>query len=253
MLERLLSDVLGYEPDQIDREPDHADFLLLYRGVKLMVIETKDWDVFHKQEALDAALLQACTYAKRHRVQYIAAFDGVRLVLGERAGNEIRLKIELCIDEDEPHENLFFFSHYGLSKLPKDVMRALPISPNEVAAVDMNLSEYKTHHGVKLHYSCFAYIGDLRAKSTWKMPYRNEDGSVDTRRIDKAVNYLFSPGGYRGATARESSVPQAAQPEVARKLAIAYQEIGKWEADSASKSVQTLWNYLSSRGETQLN
>ena len=48
VLERLLTDVLGYDPEQIDREPDFADFLILYRGMKLIVIETKDRGVGKK-------------------------------------------------------------------------------------------------------------------------------------------------------------------------------------------------------------
>lgn len=253
VLERLLTDVLGYEPSQIDREPDYADFLLLYRGVKIMVIETKDWGVFKNEEDLNGALRQAFTYAIRHRVKHIAAFDAERFVLAECGANEIMVKLETRINTEQPNNDLFYFTHYGLSKLPKNILSTIECTQSEVAAsATASKDEYKTHHSVKLHYSCFAYVGDLRSKSTWKMPYRNEDGSVDTGRIDKAVNYLFGAGGYRGVKARESSVPEAAQPEVARKLALGYQEIGKWEDNSHLKSVQTLWDYLSSRGETDL-
>jgi hypothetical protein len=41
-------------------------------------------------------------------------------------------------------------------------------------------------------------LGDIRNKGTWIAPYRNPNGSIDTKRLGHAVNYLLSPGGYRG-------------------------------------------------------
>jgi hypothetical protein len=114
---------------------------------------------------------------------------------------------------------------------------------------------YKPHHGVKLHYSCFAYVGDLRDKRTWIAPYRNEDGTVDTKRIGHAVNYLFSPGGYRGQKASSYRIPNAATPLVALRLAKAYKEVGKWEKPdslfgSGDKPTPQclLWTYLHQHG-----
>lgn len=105
---------------------------------------------------------------------------------------------------------------------PTEELLILPYNASEDASL------YKTHHGVKLHYSCFAYVGDIRDKGTWKAPYRNSDGSIDVKRLGHAVNYLLSPSGYRGKQASRQGIPEAATPLVALRLACAYKEIGKW-------------------------
>ena len=114
---------------------------------------------------------------------------------------------------------------------------------------------FKTHHGVKLPYYCFAYVGDLRDKSTWLMPYRNPDGSVDTKRLGHAVNFLLSPGGYRGQKAARERIPEAATLLCAMRLARAYKEIGQWKrpkdlfSSGEKPSPQALlWMFLHQRG-----
>ena len=82
------------------------------------------------------------------------------------------------------------------------------------------------------------------------MPYRNADLTVDTGRIDKAVNYLLSPGGYRGAVATEKSIPEAASVDVAKKLAKAFVEIGRWN-DIKYKPAQRVREYLQQKGITE--
>ncbi|WP_026961026.1 hypothetical protein [Alicyclobacillus herbarius] len=247
VLERLLSDVLGYEPDQIDREADYADFLILYQGMKLAVVETKDWGAFQSDATLESALRQAANYADRHRAKYLFACDGETLVLAEREDDQIYVKILVPIHDSEPADDVFYFTHYGLSKVPKAVQRTIEHS---VETIDPKL--YKSHHGTKLPYKSFAYIGDLRDKKTWKLPYLLEDGkTVDTGRIDKAVSYIWGQGGYRGAKSK-GRLPEEALPDVAKKLARAYQQLGRWSKDDKSKAVQMLWQYLESRGETDL-
>jgi hypothetical protein len=75
----------------------------------------------------------------------------------------------------------------------------------------------------KLGPQCFAYVPDPTQPSTWKLPYRKPDGSVDEKRLGAAVAAI-SPGGYRG---RRVEIPPEHLPEVKRRLAEAYEEIGK--------------------------
>ena len=244
VFESLLADPLGYSPAQIDRQPDFADYVLLSRDLKLAVVEAKGWEAFRTDGNLHGALTQAATYADRHRVKHLFAFDGEVIALAIREGNNIDVILELKVDAQDPPDDLFFFTEYGLSKVPNEpkysfCFESCPL-PNEC----------KKHHGVALHYTCFAYIGDLRDKGTWKLPYRNADMSVDTGRIDKAVNYLLSPGGYRGATANDRSVPEAASVDVAKKLARAYKEISRWD-DPKCKPVERLREYLQQKGVTE--
>ena len=244
VFESLVTGPLGYSPAQIDRQPDFADYVLLSRDQKLAIVEAKGWEAFRTDGSLRGALSQAAAYADRHRVKCLFAFDGQVIALAIRQDKNIVVIVELKVDGQDPPDDLFFFTEYGLSKVPNQPLysfcsESCP-SPNE----------YKTHHGASLHYTCFAYLGDLRDKATWKMPYRNADMSVDIRRIDKAVNYLLSPGGYRGATATDRSVPEAASVDVAKKLARAYKEINKWD-DPKCKPVERLRQYLQQKGVTE--
>lgn len=247
VLERLLTDVLGYEPDQIDRETDFADFVLVYQGIKLAVIETKDWGAFNNEVVLTSALRQAANYADRHKAKYLFVFDAESMLLAERDSEKIRVKVTVRVDVEDPAEEIFHFTHYGLSKLPHNTEWEID---HGIEMTDPKL--FKTHHGVKLPYTSFAYIGDLRDKKTWKLPYLLEDGkSVDTGRIDKAVSYLFSAGGYRGVQSK-GTIPEASLTDVSKKLAKAYRQLGHWSKDDTLKSVQMLWQYLDARGETDL-
>lgn len=251
ILEALLEGPLGWDLTQVARQQDFADFALIDRGLKLAVIETKGFDAFANQAALDEALIQGARYADRHRTPVIWAFDGCRLVLASRDqdAEAINVHIETTVDAVEPPEELFYFTHYGLFRYATAVLRSIPYS----AAQDDAL--YKRHHGELLHYSCFAYVGDLRDKQTWIMPYRNPDGSVDTKRIGHAVNFLLSPGGYRGQKATRQRIPEAATLLCALRLARAYKEIGRWRrperpfAGGEKPDPQTLlWMYLHQHG-----
>ncbi len=48
----------------------------------------------------------------------------------------------------------------------------------------------------QLPASCFAYVGDPAHPGTWKLPYRLIDGSIDERRLPKAIQAILS--NYRG-------------------------------------------------------
>ncbi len=251
ILELLLSGPLGWDKSQVARQQDFADFALIDRGLKLAVIETKGFDSFRREANLDEALVQGARYADRHRTPIIWAFDGCRVVLAsrDREAEAIDVHLIVCVDADSPPPELFYFTHYGLFRCPTEVQRRIHYS----AAKDDAL--YKRHHGELLHYSCFAYVGDLRDKQTWMMPYRNPDSSVDTKRLGHAVNFLLSPGGYRGQKASRQRIPEAATLLCALKLARAYKEIGRWRRpDNPFRSgdkpdPQTLlWLYLHQHG-----
>jgi predicted type IV restriction endonuclease len=69
---------------------------------------------------------------------------------------------------------------------------------------------------------CYAYVGDPGRKSTWKLPYRLCDGSVDVGRLEAATASL-SPGGHRG---RPAKLPPEAVAGVRETLRRAYEELG---------------------------
>lgn len=254
LFERLAGDLLGYGPDRIGRQQDYADRTLHGQGMKLAVVEIKPYRAFETDGELEDALVQAARYADRHRTPNLVAFDGRELVLALRRRDRddvaVALRLELDYAAADPPADLFYVTHFGLFRYPKEEVRTVAYD----AADDAEL--HRSHHGERLHYRCYAHVGDLTRKTTWKLPYRDADGSVDADRVGHAVNYLLSPGGYRGNTADESpEIDEGDRLLAALKLARAYDELGKWEADreafyDAEKPtpVQLLWRYLHQKG-----
>jgi len=70
--------------------------------------------------------------------------------------------------------------------------------------------------------TCFAYVPDPNKPSTWKLRYRNPDGSVSPSHLAGAVAAL-SPGGFRG---KKVNIPEKDLPKVKETLLNAYFEIG---------------------------
>ncbi len=89
---------------------------------------------------------------------------------------------------------------------------------------------------------CFAYVGDANRPASWKLPFMLEDGSIDARRLPKAIQAILS--NYRGAKVR--SVPENAIPDVLRRLASAAEQLGRMPHQGETAKVyemlaQALW------------
>jgi hypothetical protein len=70
---------------------------------------------------------------------------------------------------------------------------------------------------------CFAYVGHAAKTSTWKLPCRLADGTVDVKRLPKAIQSILS--NYRGI--KVSGIPEADIPDVLARLAQAAVEEGR--------------------------
>jgi hypothetical protein len=244
---------LGYGVEHLEVQQDYADYALVNRGLKLAIVEIKALGYLQggQEERAEDVLRQAARYAHRHRTPHLMAFDGDTLILArwERSVRQILCNLVLSVDRPEPPEELFYFTQYGLFRAPGDALFAMSFVP------ELDEELVKLHHGVRLPYTCFAYVGDLRSKQTWKLPFRNADGTVDTKRLGHAVNFLLSPGGYRGQRAESDSVPLAATTLVALRLAQAYKELARWQApqtlfepgDKPSPQ-ELLWTFLYQQG-----
>jgi phytoene/squalene synthetase len=81
------------------------------------------------------------------------------------------------------------------------------------------------HPKYKLPVHCFAYAPDASRPATWKLklPYRLADGSVDGKRLPKAIQAILS--SYRGAKA--GGIPEADLRAVLRRLASAASHEGR--------------------------
>jgi hypothetical protein len=70
------------------------------------------------------------------------------------------------------------------------------------------------HPKYQLPARCFAFVGDPDRPATWKLPYLRLDGTVDDRRLPKAIQSVLRD--YRGEQVR---LPEDQAPEVLGRLA----------------------------------
>jgi hypothetical protein len=97
--------------------------------------------------------------------------------------------------------------------------------------------------------SCFAYVGNANDFATWKLPYRLAGGSVDLKRLPKAIQCIIS--NYRGA--QVSGIPEPAIPDVLSRLASAAASVGRMPAqsDSPARVYQQLADVLGQLGKLE--
>jgi hypothetical protein len=68
-----------------------------------------------------------------------------------------------------------------------------------------------------------AYVGHPSDPKTWKLPFCLEDGSIDAKRLPKAIQAILT--NYRGA--QVSAIPERAIPDVLVRLGQAAVRLGK--------------------------
>jgi len=88
------------------------------------------------------------------------------------------------------------------------------VEPSEVALV---------HLKYKIPARCFAYVGRADDPATWKLPYRLAEGSIDLKRLPKAVQAILS--NYRGT--KVSGIPETDIPDISVRLGQAAACLGK--------------------------
>jgi len=91
------------------------------------------------------------------------------------------------------------------------------------------------HRKYRFPSQCFA-IGDVSRPATWKLLYIKEDGSIDVKRLPKAIQAILS--NYRGA--KISSVPEKAIPDVLRRLAAAAEQLGRMPPQGETAKVSEM-------------
>ncbi len=77
---------------------------------------------------------------------------------------------------------------------------------------------------------CFAYVGDYSKPHSWKLPYLLADGTIDAKRLPKAVQAILS--NYRGA--KVSGIPEEAIPAVLARLARAARQAGHMPPEASN-------------------
>jgi hypothetical protein len=228
ILEDLFTGPLDWSLADVNYQVDYADLELTRLGIKHLLVEVKrpgalTWN----RRAVDDALDQACGYARRQKVSAVAVSDGHMLYAADVGEAGLRDRVFVALDSPTPHADLWWISVDGIYRPRNDVGCGPGMLPAAVAAAtdaaaaaaegELLDSKYR------LPARCFAYVGDVSRPSSWHLPYRVADGSVDGRRLPKAIDAILS--NYRGG--HVTSIPERAIPDVLVCLARAAHELGR--------------------------
>jgi len=227
ILEDLLTGPLDWCLADVNYQVECADVLLTRLGIKHLLVEVKrPGALAWNRHAVDAALLQAAGYARRQKVSAVAVSDGHMLYAADVGEAGLHDRVFVGLDSPTPHVDLWWISVDGIYRPREDMVGGPGLLPSPapgaapgVGAVEGELLDSKYH----LPAHCFAYVGDPAHTSSWHLPYRLADGSVDTRRLPKAIEAILS--NYRGG--HVTSIPEAAIPDVLVCLARAAHELGR--------------------------
>lgn len=229
ILEDLFTEVLDWAVSDLSNQIQYADLLLTSNTIKYLLVEVKRPGLLAwGRRSVEQALGQARRYADEQKVKCIAVSDGVMLYAADIVHGGMRDRLYVSLDSTAPPEALWWLSVHGIYRdvepLPT-AQAALPEEPGqgtttpEPPPADGEVLHHKYHVPAR----CFGYVGDASKPASWKLPYRLADGSIDLKRLPKAIGSLLS--NYRGA--KVGGIPQAAIPDVLVRLAKAAAEAGR--------------------------
>lgn len=230
ILEDLFTTVLDWPVSNLSPQVQRADFVLSDHGIRWMIVEAKrpgalSWN----RRAVECALAQAIAYAVEQNVRRVAVSDGGMLYAADLVNGCFKDRVFVSLCGAQPELDLWWLSMQGIWRdreltLGAGGMRLLceePLehSPNAASADGMCTL---LHPKYKLPAHCFGYIGSALRPQTWKLPYLLADGTVDLKRLPKAVQSILS--NYRGT--RVQGIPEEAIPTVLTRLAWAARRTG---------------------------
>lgn len=235
LLEDLFSDVLDWSLADLNHEIAYADFVVTQNGIKTLIVEAKrPGKLATHRSAIDQAITQVRQYADQQRVPHVAVTDGIILYAGDLEGGVMHDRVFVRLDQSDPPVDLWWLSVHGIYRTrpqSRDASWSVLPAVSEVEPETLDASSSGLLHSkYKLPSRCFAYVGDANRPTTWRLPYRLADGSIDRARLPKAIQAILS--NYRGAKVR--SVPEAAIPEVLMALARAAHEVHHMPPDAVN-------------------
>jgi len=242
VIESLFTTVLDWSAGDINHQVGYADILLTRLGIKYLIVETKrPGALAWNRRAVDAALEQACRYADQQKVRCVAVSDGHMLYAADVRNGGLHDRVYCSLEQNDAPEGLWWLSIDGIYRERDDAtdgaLRLLPELPHVQTGSPAAQNGELLHPKYQLPARCFAYVGDACRPPTWYLPYLNADGTIDLRRLPKAIQAILS--NYRGA--HVTSVPESAIPDVLGRLAQAAEAVGKMPSqtpDAAPAYVQ---------------
>jgi hypothetical protein len=212
----LFTAVLDWSTEQVRLQESRVDILLTRLGVKYLIVEAKRPGSLDGPASIHRALRQALGYAQELGVGAVAVSDGCVLEAHdvERLTLALRLRLRVHLSDARPPGGLWWLSTRGIYRTPQ---------PETAGDSQQLLGEADLlHPKYQLPARCFAYIGHPQRTSTWKLPYLRADGSVDDRRLPKAIQSVLRD--YRG---EQVHLPEEHVPAVLTRLASAAARQGR--------------------------
>ncbi len=222
ILEDLFTTVLDWPVSNLSPQVQRADFVLSDHGIRWMIVEAKrpcalSWN----RRAVECALAQATAYAADQNVSRVAVSDGAMLYAADLAAGELKDRVLVSLCGAQPELDLWWLALQGIwrdRELSPGAagLRLLSEGPLERDPDALSPEGICTplHPKYKLPAQCFGYVGSSLQPQTWKLPYLLVDGTVDLKRLPKAIQSILS--NYRGT--KVQGIPEEAIPAVLSRL-----------------------------------
>lgn len=211
----LFTTVLDWTTEQVRLQENRVDLTLTRGGLKYLLVEVKRPGSFDGRGSIDRALAQARGYAEDLSVDRVAVSDASILEAYDIAPSQPpRTRLVTHLASVEAPECLWWLSTRGIYRDPP----TQPTLDNATLADDALL-----HPKYHLPARCFAYVGDPSRTGTWKLPYLLVDGTVDARRLPKAIGAVIRD--YRSQQIK--SLPEDHTAQVLITLAQAALRLGR--------------------------
>ena len=219
----LFTRVLDWSTEQVRLQESRVDILLTRLGVKYLIVEAKRPGSLDGPASIHRALRQALGYTQELNVGTVAVSDGCILEAHDvkRPSLALRPRLWAHLSATDPPGGLWWLSTRGIYRTPQPAAAA---EGQQVPGEDDLL-----HPKYQLPARCFAYVGHPQHTSTWKLPYLRADGSVDDRRLPKAIQSVLRD--YRGEQVR---LPEEQVPAVLTQLASAAARQGRMPHQDAT-------------------
>jgi hypothetical protein len=228
ILEDLFTEVIDWQLGDLNHQVGYADLVLTRLGIKHLIVEVKRpgalaWNRF----AVEKALQQAVRYADEQHVKTIAVSDGGMLYAADIEHGGLHDRVFADLSAPDAPETLWWLSEQGIYRARLDAGdAALRLLPEVAVATSGPCGSDEAallHPKYKLPARCFGYVGNASDPKTWKLPYCCTDGTIDLKRLPKAIQAILT--NYRGV--QVSGIPEAAVPDVLVRLARAAVHLGK--------------------------
>ncbi len=249
----LFTTVLDWSPHDFRRREGHAGLLLSRSGTNHLILAVRrPGSLMWYRRTVWAALQGVCKQADAEGVKCIAVSDGVMLYAADIGDRGLEDRVFVYLGSTEPPRELWWLSVDGLSRSRWETHGASQLLPEMVPAAASRAHPSDgviSHPRYGLPSRCFAYAPYPENPDSWKLPYLLADGSVDTKRLPKAIQSIVS--NYRGETVK--GIPASELPDVLVKLARAAASLGKMPHQSrrSARTYQRLAEVLAQLGRLE--